>query len=78
MWHHGSAYQDPALLARARPRLALVSCGRDNPYGHPSPRTLTALRTGGATVLRTDTDGAIAVTGSGPGLRAVPAGRDAV
>ncbi|WP_028813485.1 ComEC/Rec2 family competence protein [Streptomyces flavidovirens] len=76
--HHGSAYQDPALLARARPRLALVSCGRDNPYGHPSPRTLTALRTGGATVLRTDTDGAIAVTGSGPGLRAVPAGRDAV
>ncbi|MBT2488983.1 ComEC/Rec2 family competence protein [Streptomyces sp. ISL-96] len=72
--HHGSAYQDPALLARARPRLAVVSCGRDNPYGHPSPRTLTALRTGGATVLRTDTDGAIAVTGSGPGLRAVPAG----
>ncbi|GGX00807.1 ComEC/Rec2 family competence protein [Streptomyces chryseus] len=76
--HHGSAYQDPALLARARPRLALVSCGRDNPYGHPSARTLTALRTGGATVLRTDTDGAIAVTGAGPGLRAVPAGRDAL
>ncbi|MGX1883748.1 ComEC/Rec2 family competence protein [Streptomyces sp. NPDC055287] len=76
--HHGSAYQDPALLARARPRLALVSCGRDNSYGHPSPRTLTALRTGGATVLRTDTDGAIAVTGDGPGLRAVPAGRDAL
>ncbi|MGW7052761.1 ComEC/Rec2 family competence protein [Streptomyces sp. NPDC054887] len=75
--HHGSAYQDPALLARARPRLALVSCGRDNPYGHPSPRTLTALRTGGATVLRTDTDGAIAVTGAGAGLRALPEGRDA-
>ncbi|GAA2955967.1 ComEC/Rec2 family competence protein [Streptomyces enissocaesilis] len=76
--HHGSAYQDPALLARVRPRLALVSCGRDNPYGHPSSRTLTALRTGGAAVLRTDTDGSIAVTGSGPGLRAVPAGPDAV
>ncbi|OEJ55654.1 hypothetical protein BGM19_14055 [Streptomyces agglomeratus] len=76
--HHGSAYQDPALLARARPRLALVSCGRDNPYGHPSPRTLAALSTGGAAVLRTDTDGAIAVTGAGRDMRAVPAGRDAL
>lgn len=72
--HHGSAYQDTALLARTRPRLALISCGHDNPYGHPSPRTLAALRAGGATVLRTDTDGSIAVTGSGSGLRAVPLG----
>ncbi|WP_439794814.1 hypothetical protein [Streptomyces agglomeratus] len=42
------------------------------------PRTLAALRTGGAAVLRTDTDGAIAVTGAGPDMRAVPAGRDAL
>jgi competence protein ComEC len=62
--HHGSAYQDPALLARLRPRLALISCGADNPYGHPSPRTVAALRAQGATVLRTDTDGPIAVTGN--------------
>ncbi|MDJ0464539.1 ComEC/Rec2 family competence protein [Streptomyces sp. H27-C3] len=74
--HHGSAHQDPALLARASPRLALVSCGRGNTYGHPSPRTVAALRAGGATVLRTDTDGAIAVTGAGPTLRAMPAGPD--
>nr|WP_262387179.1 ComEC/Rec2 family competence protein [Streptomyces sp. TRM49041] len=69
--HHGSAHQDPGLLRRARPRLALVSAGRDNPYGHPSPRTLGALRDAGAAVLRTDRDGAIAVTGSGRDLRAV-------
>ncbi|MFE3940786.1 ComEC/Rec2 family competence protein [Streptomyces sp. NPDC059118] len=69
--HHGSAYQDPALLRSARPRIALVSVGRDNPYGHPAARTVDALRAGGAVVLRTDTDGAIAVTGAGPGLRAV-------
>ncbi|MFD7528311.1 ComEC/Rec2 family competence protein [Streptomyces sp. NPDC059849] len=69
--HHGSAHQDPALLRSAHPRLALVSVGRDNPYGHPAPRTVDALRAGGAVVLRTDTDGAIAVTGAGPGLRAV-------
>ncbi|MFK4064606.1 ComEC/Rec2 family competence protein [Streptomyces sp. NPDC029674] len=65
--HHGSAQQDPELLRRAAPRLALISCGADNSYGHPSPVTLAALRAGGAQVLRTDTDGAIAVVGSGPG-----------
>ncbi|PJE94276.1 hypothetical protein CUT44_28840 [Streptomyces carminius] len=63
--HHGSAYQDPALLARLRPRIALISCGEDNPYGHPAPRTLTALRTVGAAVLRTDTHGSLAVTADG-------------
>ncbi|MEV0525179.1 ComEC/Rec2 family competence protein [Streptomyces sp. NPDC050439] len=71
--HHGSAYQDPELLRRAAPRLALISCGRDNSYGHPAPRTVAALRAGGAEVLRTDTSGSIAVSGptgssaAGPG-----------
>ncbi|WP_398864226.1 ComEC/Rec2 family competence protein [Streptomyces sp. C11-1] len=69
--HHGSAFQDAGLLHRARPRLALISCGADNPYGHPAPRTVDALRVAGARVLRTDTDGPIAVTGAGKELRAV-------
>ncbi|MEV6262204.1 ComEC/Rec2 family competence protein [Streptomyces sp. NPDC051784] len=68
--HHGSAHQDGALLGRVRPRLALISCGADNPYGHPSARTVAALEATGAKVLRTDLHGAIAVTGSGAGLRA--------
>lgn len=63
--HHGSAYQDPALLERLSPRIALISAGRDNPYGHPSPRTLHALRDQGALVLRTDVSGALSVTSSG-------------
>ncbi|RBL79927.1 hypothetical protein DDE05_54615, partial [Streptomyces cavourensis] len=49
--HHGSAFQDTGLLDRVRPRLALISCGADNPYGHPSPRTVDALRAAGARVL---------------------------
>ncbi|WP_436842153.1 ComEC/Rec2 family competence protein [Streptomyces cyaneofuscatus] len=69
--HHGSGFQDAGLLGSARPRLALISCGADNPYGHPAPRTVDALRAAGARVLRTDTDGAIAVTGAGKELRAV-------
>ncbi|WP_060889187.1 ComEC/Rec2 family competence protein, partial [Streptomyces scabiei] len=62
--HHGSAYQDPGLIRAMAPRLALISVGADNPYGHPAPGTVAALRAGGATVLRTDEDGAIAVAGT--------------
>ncbi|MEU8682617.1 ComEC/Rec2 family competence protein [Streptomyces sp. NPDC048611] len=29
--HHGSGYQDPSLMHRLAPRLALISCGADNP-----------------------------------------------
>ncbi|MFC7468038.1 hypothetical protein ACFQVA_11445 [Actinomadura keratinilytica] len=42
--HHGSAHQDPGLLAAAAPRLAVVSVGADNGYGHPAPSTLAAFR----------------------------------
>ncbi|GAA2661208.1 ComEC/Rec2 family competence protein [Streptomyces lunalinharesii] len=73
--HHGSAYQDPEFLHRLAPRLALISCGVGNPYGHPAPRTLAALRAGGALVLRTDADGAIAVVGTPGRLSAVVGGR---
>ncbi|MET9679389.1 ComEC/Rec2 family competence protein [Streptomyces coeruleorubidus] len=67
--HHGSAYQDPGLIRRAAPRLALISCGADNRYGHPAPGTVAALHAGGAAVLRTDRDGALAVVGGGGELR---------
>ncbi|MEU6302871.1 ComEC/Rec2 family competence protein [Streptomyces chartreusis] len=66
--HHGSAYQDPELIRRAAPRLALISAGADNPYGHPASATVAALRAQGAVVLRTDEDGALAVAGTGAEL----------
>ncbi|MEV0371950.1 ComEC/Rec2 family competence protein [Streptomyces sp. NPDC050636] len=75
--HHGSAYQDPGLMRRLAPRLALVSAGAGNPYGHPAPRTIGALRAQGAGVLRTDTDGAIAVLGTRERLSATVSGRRA-
>ncbi|MFE4417687.1 hypothetical protein [Streptomyces sp. NPDC056817] len=40
-----------------------------NTYGHPAPPTVAALRALGAVVLRTDRDGALAVTGAGAGVR---------
>jgi competence protein ComEC len=72
--HHGSAHQDPGLMRHVAPRLALVSCGEDNPYGHPAPGTLAVLRAQGALVLRTDRDGTLAVTGTGRTLRVAESG----
>ena len=71
--HHGSAYQEPRLLSVLRPRLALVSVGAGNDYGHPAPSTLRALRRSGALVGRTDTDGTLAVVGTPRRLRLVRA-----
>ncbi|MBQ1123051.1 ComEC/Rec2 family competence protein [Streptomyces sp. B15] len=69
--HHGSRYQDPQLLRRLRPRVALVSAGRENPYGHPAPETLHELAAAGALVARTDRHGALALTRRPDGSPAV-------
>lgn len=68
--HHGSrGSTSPALLAAVRPRLALVSCGEGNPYGHPHGETLARLREAGAALLRIDRDGTVAVTATARGFR---------
>lgn len=61
--HHGSAHQDPDLLREAAPRIALISVGADNDYGHPAPSTVRALQRSGAVVGRTDRDGTLVVVG---------------
>ena len=67
--HHGSASSSGAtFLARARPRLAVVSCGRHNAFGHPSPEALARLAACGATIARTDREGAVWLEGSATGV----------
>jgi competence protein ComEC len=44
-----------------RSPVAVISVGRDNDYGHPSPKALAVLRHDGYTVFRTDERGDIAV-----------------
>jgi competence protein ComEC len=65
--HHGSA--DPGLeqlLRAVRPRIALVSVGAGNDYGHPAPSTIATLNArAGIDVYRTDVDGAITVESDG-------------
>lgn len=56
--HHGSrgAVSD-TLLDNLRVRLAVISVGADNSFGHPDAGTLTTLMNAGGTVLRTDRSG---------------------
>jgi competence protein ComEC len=60
--HHGS--DDPelgALLDQARPRLAVISVGGGNSYGHPTPATLAELAAHEILTLRTDEAGNIVI-----------------
>jgi competence protein ComEC len=68
--HHGSRYSLPAFLAAVAPRVALVSVGAGNTYGHPNKSTMNSLTALGALVTRTDLDGDTAVVGD-PGGPAV-------
>jgi competence protein ComEC len=53
--HHGSrTATTPAFLAAVAPRAALLSCGRDNRFGHPAPETLGTLAAARIHVFRTD------------------------
>ncbi len=55
--HHGSADQEPALYEALRPRVALITVGADNDYGHPRRETLDLLAALGTRAYRTDRDG---------------------
>jgi competence protein ComEC len=64
--HHGSSTSSTAdFLDAVRPRIALVSVGAGNVYGHPSNEVLRMLDARGAHVLRTDDDGTIVVSTDG-------------
>ena len=60
--HHGSKNSTTAeFLAAVKPRLAIISVGEENPYGHPNAELLERLANAGVRVLRTDRDGAVHV-----------------
>jgi competence protein ComEC len=65
--HHGSSKQDLDLVDSVGARLAVISVGVDNDYGHPAPSTLRLLRDAGMQVRRTDLDGDVAVVVDGNG-----------
>lgn len=60
--HHGSSTSSmDAFLDAVSPQYAIISCGRDNGYGHPSMETLQRLQNHGISMYRTDQQGTIVV-----------------
>ena len=71
--HHGS--EDAGLerlLETTTPRAAVISVGEGNPYGHPSPATVSALAEHGVSTLRTDEHGDVEIAVHGDGWSAGP------
>lgn len=63
--HHGARNGGTQVLETVRPRLAVVSVGAGNDYGHPAPSTLDALEAIHAQVARTDKKGRVYVDKKG-------------
>lgn len=64
--HHGAyTSSGKALVKSARPRIAVISCGLDNPYHHPHTGILARYRAAGCRILRTDYNGTITLQSDG-------------
>lgn len=64
--HHGSATATSRRwLSELQPTVAVISVGRRNRHGHPSPEAVRRLRAAGADIWRTDQDGSVTVRTDG-------------
>src|SRR5262249_7768606 len=64
--HHGSlTSSSPEFVRALAPKIAVVSAGRANHFGHPVPEVLQRYQDAGAEVFRTDEDGAVTIDTDG-------------
>ncbi len=64
--HHGSRYASSgAMLKTVGGRVAVISCGKDNEYGHPHTESVDRVWKAGLEIRRTDLEGTIVTTSTG-------------
>jgi competence protein ComEC len=64
--HHGSnTGTDQRLIDVVKPETAVISVGRDNPYGHPHREVIELLKKNNIKIYRTDRDGTVAIISDG-------------
>jgi competence protein ComEC len=69
--HHGSKYSTSEEFLRAiSPKIALISAGKNNSYGHPHTETLEKLKENRTTTFVTSESGAVTVYTDGKKVRA--------
>lgn len=68
--HHGSATSTGReFLACVKPAFTILSYGRGNSYGHPSPETVERLTEIGTEIWRTEVSGAIKISTDGKKMK---------
>jgi competence protein ComEC len=73
--HHGSKSSSTKdFVSFSRPKIAVVSVGRGNPYHHPNGEVLARYEGIGSRILRTDNDGAVTIRNLSGRLEAGPWG----
>ncbi len=64
--HHGSRYtSSKEFLQTVKPKVAVISCGIGNSYGHPHQEALDRIKSENIKLYRTDLDGTIMITSDG-------------
>jgi competence protein ComEC len=58
-YHGSNTSTTQAFLGKVKPTIAVISCGKDNSYGHPHKEVLDRLKLAGAEIYRTDLDGTV-------------------
>ena len=67
--HHGSKYSSSAsFLNKVKPKYAIISCGKNNDYGHPHDVILKKLKKLKTNIYRTDKLGTIIVISDGKNI----------
>lgn len=65
--HHGSrTSSSEEFLEQVKPEYVIISCGRDNDYGHPHKEVMDRLK--GSEVYQTSKDGTILITSDGENI----------
>lgn len=68
--HHGSSSStSEELLEQIQPSVSIISCGRNNRYGHPHAETMIRLEESGTKIFQTSKSGAITVQIKGNQIR---------
>lgn len=77
--HHGSDTSTSEKFINAvKPKVAIISVGKDNTYNHPSSDVISRLQKLGTTIYRTDESGTILLTSNGTNyeIQTVPTNLD--